>query len=134
MSDDPNQPDYTPGIIPWNELITSDKAASVAFYSSLFGWTTDEMEMPNGDTYTLFKKGERMVAGCVTPPGSENVPTMWLSYVNVDDIDASIAKAKELGAVVHNERVDLPMGSFAVFTDPQGGTLAFWQGNPDADC
>ncbi len=134
MSAEANQPDHTPGIIPWTELVTNDKAASVAFYTSLFGWATDEMAMPNGDTYTMFKQGERMVAGCVVPPGDSEAMPMWLSYVNVEDIDASIEKAQELGATIHKERVDLPMGSFAILSDPQGATFAFWQGNQDADC
>lgn len=132
MSEEKENPEMTPGIIPWNEVITNDKEASISFYTGLFGWTVDEMAMPNGDTYTMFKQGEKPVAGCVVPPGDAGAMPMWLSYVNVADIDASIAKAKELGGVIHKERVDLPMGSFAVLSDPQGATFAFWQGNPDA--
>lgn len=49
------------------------------------------------------------------------------------DIDASIAKAKGLGGTILEERVDLPIGSYAVIADPQGATFAFWQANPEAD-
>lgn len=90
--------------------------------------------MPNGQTYTMFKQGERPVAGCVQPSAENSGPPMWLSYVNVADIDASVAKAKELGATIHMDRVDIAMGSFAVLADPQGATFAFWQGNSEADC
>ena len=112
MSEETQDPDLTPGIIPWNEIVTADKEGSVAFYSALFGWTKDEMPMPDGRSYTIFKQGDRPVAGCVQPPEDNGAPSMWLTYVNVEDIDASVAKAKELGAAIHMDRVDLPMGSF----------------------
>ena len=125
MSDE-NKPKI--GTIGWTELITRDKAASVDFYTQLFGWTTESMEMPGGDSYTMFKMGEEMVGGCVTPPAdAQEAPCMWMSYVNVDDLDTAVAKAKNLGAKICKERVDIPMGSFAIITDPQGATFAFWQ-------
>ncbi|WOO43730.1 VOC family protein [Rubellicoccus peritrichatus] len=124
--------DTTPGVMAWNELVTRDKGTSVDFYSKLFGWTTEDMELPGGNTYTMFKVGDRPVAGCVVPPGDEEAPQMWLSYVNVADIDESVKAAKSLGGAIVKERVDIPMGSFAIVADPQGGIFAFWQ--PSDDC
>lgn len=133
MSEEANKPDLTPGIIAWNEIVTSDKDACIKFYSGLFDWTTEDMDLPDGNTYTMFKKGERMIAGCVVPPGDPKPPSMWMTYVNVEDVDASLAKTKELGGTVLMDRVDLPMGSFAVVSDPQGAAFAFWRGS-DKDC
>jgi uncharacterized protein len=131
MSDE-NKPKI--GTIGWTELITRDKPASVDFYTQLFGWTTESMEMPGGDSYTMFKMGEEMVGGCVTPPAdAQEAPCMWMSYVSVDDLDAAVAKAKDLGAKICKERIDIPMGSFAIISDPQGATFAFWQ-NADTAC
>ena len=133
MSEEPDKSDMTPGVIPWSEIVTNDKAACIEFYTGLFGWSTEDVEMPGGNTYTMFKKGERQVAGCVVPPTNPKPPPMWMTYVNVEDIDASVAKARELGGTVHMDRVDLPMGSFAVVSDPQGAAFSLWQGN-EADC
>lgn len=48
MSEEKNKEDKTPGKICWHELITSDTEGSKAFYSGLFGWTTEEMDiLPN---------------------------------------------------------------------------------------
>ena len=128
------QPDTTPGTIPWTELATTNKEASKDFYTKLFGWTVEEMQMPNDMTYTMFKLGERPIAGCVElPEGEPGAHPMWLSYVNVEDLDASIEKTKELGGAVLKGRVDLPMGSFAVIADPQNAVIAFWQSS-DAEC
>ena len=127
MSEENQQHEITPGTMPWNELITKDKGASSEFYAKLLGWTTEDIELPGGNTYTMFKLGDKNVAGCCVPPEDSDAPPMWLSYVNVADIDASVVKAKELGGTICKERVDLPMGSFAVVTDPQGSTFAFWE-------
>lgn len=132
MSEETDKPEMAPGTIGWNEVMTSDKAGSVAFYTKLFGWTTEDMKLPDGMTYTTFKQGDRPVAGCMVLDEGEVQP-MWLNYINVADIDASIAKAKGLGGTILEERVDLPIGSYAVIADPQGATFAFWQANPEAD-
>lgn len=127
MSDESNKPDMTPGIVSWNELNTPNKAASVAFYTKLFGWSTAEMELPDGNRYSMFNSGEKPIAGCMVPPGNTGAPPMWLTYITVEDVDVAMAKAKALGGTLKTGRVDLPMGSFAVVTDPQGATFAFWK-------
>ncbi|WP_309400396.1 VOC family protein [Cerasicoccus maritimus] len=130
MSEAQTKPVEIPGTIGWNEVITPNKEESIAFYTQLFGWTTENMELPGGMTYTMFKQGDRPVAGCVQPD-QEGVPASWLQYVSVEDLDETIQKAKSLGASIIMERVDLPMGSFAVVADPQGATFAFWQSTGD---
>ncbi|MCH6258277.1 VOC family protein [Puniceicoccaceae bacterium K14] len=127
MSEESNKEDKSPGLLPWTEIVTNDKESSVKFYTELFGWSTDVMPMPNGQEYTVFKKGDRPVAGCVVPPTEEGAMPMWLSYVTVEDIDASIAKLEALGGKVFKGRVDIPMGSFAVVAGPEGAVFAFWQ-------
>ncbi|ADE53058.1 VOC family protein [Coraliomargarita akajimensis] len=133
MSDGETNPSMLPGVIGWNEIITTDHAASVAFYTELFGWTSEDMPLPDGATYTIFKQGDRMIAGCVEP-AEAGVPTMWMQYINTDDLDASVERVVELGGQVLKPRMDLPMGSFAVVADPQGASFAFWQNSPDVAC
>lgn len=126
------QPQPDPGTICWNEICTPDRAGTIEFYSRLLGWTTEDMEMPGGSTYTMFKQGDTMVAGCIQPdkPGA---PTMWMNYILVEDLDAAAARAVELGATICIERVDLPMGSFVTIVDPQGAMISFWE-NGETEC
>src|SRR5688572_22012304 len=44
-----------PPVWVWHEVLARDAARSKAFYSGLFGWTTQDVTMPSGP-YTLFKK------------------------------------------------------------------------------
>ncbi len=121
-----SQEDKTPGIFSWNELLTQDPEGSLKFYCDLFGWTVESMDMPGGKYHCLMA-GNRPVAGMVQPPAAE-VPTQWNSYVTVEDLDAAVAKAAELGAAICMPPTDIPgKGRFASLSDPQGAAIALWQ-------
>jgi predicted enzyme related to lactoylglutathione lyase len=123
-----HQPDMTPGAFSWQELITQDPEGSAAFYSGLFGWSTADMEMPNG-TYTMFMDGERPAAGMMKPPADKSdAPTTWINYITVEDLDASVAKALELGAKTCIPPTEIPgKGRFSGLSDPQGAPIALWE-------
>ena len=53
-----------PGTINWNELVTSDPGAT-RFYADVTGLTAENMDMGEGQPYTVFKSGEAMVGGSV---------------------------------------------------------------------
>ena len=122
-----NEMDKSPGIFSWNELMTRDEAASAKFYTALFGWSREEMDM-QGFTYSMFKSDDRAVCGMITlPPEAESMPVMWMPYVTVENLEASVARAKELGATVHKEITAIQMGKFAILADPQGAVIGLWQ-------
>jgi predicted enzyme related to lactoylglutathione lyase len=126
MSDqNQTQMDKTPGIFSWNELVTRDADASATFYASLLGWTREDTDM-GGFKYSMFKSGERPVAGMIQLSEDE-APVAWFAYVTVQDLDAAVAKATELGASVCKEITALSMGRFAIIVDPQGATLGLWE-------
>ncbi|GAA4480258.1 VOC family protein [Rhodococcus olei] len=112
------------GALCWIELRTRDTAAAQAFYTKVFGWTANA-----GDGYTQFGVdgqdfGGMMAMGEDFPEG---IPPHWALYFGVDDVDASAAKAVELGGIVHVPGTDIPdTGRFAVLTDPQGGAFAIF--------
>ena len=54
----------------------------------------------------------------------DEVPPHWLVYFAVDDADATAEKAKELGGGVAFGPMDIPVGRFAVLTDPHGAVFA----------
>ncbi len=93
--------DMTPGIVSWNELVSRDPDASKKFYSQLFGWKIETMNMGPGQEYTMMKAGDRPAAGLIRIPAEAGpAPTMWMSYVTVPDLPAAVAKAKALGAKI----------------------------------
>jgi predicted enzyme related to lactoylglutathione lyase len=113
------------------ELNTSDLAKAKQFYGSLFGWKLEEMPMPGGGgSYTMINVGEGTGGGMMSmlPPGT---PPHWLAYVGVDDVTASTARAKQLGATVLQDVMKVgDYGTMSVIKDPTGAVVAMWQPNP----
>lgn len=108
------------------ELNTQDTAQAKAFYSQLFSWKMEDMPMPNG-TYTMINPGEGTGGGLMKHPMAD-APSMWLAYVNVDDVKASTAKVTSLGGKVIADVMEVPnMGWFSIVSDPTGAVLGLWQ-------
>ena len=110
------------------ELNTTDVSKAKTFYGSLFNWTLEEVPMPGpGGAYTMIKVGEGTGGGIMKHP-VPGAPSMWLAYVHVDDVAASTAKAKSLGANIMKDATEIPgVGSFSVLIDPTGAALALFQ-------
>ena len=57
-----------------------------------------------------------------------NAGSMWVAYVNVDDLKAATAEVKSLGATVIKDQVEVKArGSFSIITDPTGAMLGLWK-------
>lgn len=119
--------DKTPGIFSWREMVTQDVAGSTKFYTELLGWSVQSMDMGGGNEYNMFMQGERPVAGMIQSP-KEDAPTTWINYITVENLEATVAKAEELGAHLCMPITEVPgRGRFAGVADPQGAPIAFWQ-------
>ena len=108
------------------ELQSTDVGKAKAFYGKLFDWKLEDMDI--GDmTYTMIKVGEGTGGELMKNP-MPNAGSMWVAYVNVDDLKAATAKAKSLGATVIEDQVEVNgRGSFSLITDPTGAMLGLWQ-------
>lgn len=110
----------------WYDLMSTDPAASRAFYTELLGWTVKAVDMTD-QPYNMIHAGERAVGGMVPLEGDE-IPTHWVPYIAVDDVQATCDKAAALGGEVCVPPTDIGPGIFAVVTDPQGGLFSPWKG------
>lgn len=109
----------------WFELTTPDIDGAKAFYGAVLGWQVGDSAMETMD-YRLATSGEEMIAGLWN--GMGGTPPNWLTYIGVDDSDATAAAITAAGGTVHIGPDDIPnTGRFAVATDPQGGWFAILQ-------
>jgi len=109
------------GATSWFEEMTTDVGAATKFYTDLFGWTSEVMQMPGMD-YTTFKLGETPIAGMLAiTPEMGKMPPHWGTYLTVDDPDEAARKAEELGATILVPLQDIPeVGRFCCIQSPQG--------------
>jgi uncharacterized protein len=122
------------GVFAWDELISDDVEASKRYYTSVVGWTTDEMDM--GDfVYTIFKRREddRGSAGLLPKQEGIQMPNAWLTYLVADDVDATVTKAEQLGGTVYQPGFDVEgVGRIAVLGDPTGAAFGLFKMAPES--
>jgi len=119
------------GLFGWVDLVTTDVDAATAFYLPLFGWDAEVIPTPMGPAYTMLRKDGKVVAGMgPQPPGmaASGAPSMWNSYVLVDDIDATCAAVGRAGGMVVMPAMDvMTQGRMAMAADPSGAVVGLWQ-------
>ena len=119
------------GVFVWDELGTNDVDGAQRFYETVFGWTTAEMG-PEYGGYRVFNVGETGIAGLMKNP-DDAIPPQWQPYVAVRDVDATFAKAKELGGSSCYDPMDVPkVGRIAAIKDPQGAIFGIIKPQPES--
>jgi uncharacterized protein len=123
---------YTNNTFTWYENASTDKDAAKAFYTEVIGWKTHEMDMGPAGTYVAVVAGDKPRGGLIAAqPG---VPSHWVSYLRVEDVDASAAAAKENGGAVLAEPFSVPgVGRIGVVADPQGAAFALFHEENEAE-
>jgi uncharacterized protein len=108
----------------WRDLMTPDPEKSEAFYTELFGWDVDPVDMGPAGTYRIVGPGKGL-GGIVNLDPSHGVPPHWVSYIATPSVDETTAKAAELGATIGVPPMDIPgIGRFSVMIDPLGAAFS----------
>jgi uncharacterized protein len=114
-----------PNTFTWAELSARGMDRAIPFYAAVFGWDTMEREMPGGPPYVMFQLAGTDVAGGMemSPMVPAEVPSYWMVYFGVEDVDASFTTALEAGAREMMAPTAFPGGRFAILGDPQGAAF-----------
>jgi predicted enzyme related to lactoylglutathione lyase len=105
------------------ELHTSDLAGASAFYSGLLRWRPERIQAGPGSYHALELGGG--VGGGIVECGTRR--SLWLPYVDVDDVERLTERACRLGASVLLEPREGPAGWRSVVVTREGGEIALWQ-------
>jgi uncharacterized protein len=111
----------------WHELLTTDAAAALKFYSEIFEWQpSDTMDMGPMGKYYMFNRPHGMIGGMMNkPPEMAQVPPHWMIYFRVPDINAAVERIKKNGGTIINGPMEVPGGDWIVTaTDPQGAAFS----------
>ena len=108
------------------ELHAVDREGAFDFYANQFGWTkADALDMgePMG-IYQIFSINDMPIGGMMKKMDDLPIP-FWLFYINIDDIDAAVARLTEANGKVLSGPHQVPGGSWIVqCTDPEGVIFA----------
>jgi predicted enzyme related to lactoylglutathione lyase len=109
----------------WAELNARGVDKAKPFYKKLFGWGEKVSPMEGQGDYTEFLLSGESIAGGMemNPMVPAEVPSYWLVYFTVPDVDKSHKKATEAGAKELLPPQDFPGGRFSIVSDPQGASF-----------
>jgi uncharacterized protein len=110
------------------ELPAQDTARAKTFWSGVCGWEFGDSAMPEFEYYMVQTSEEQ--GGAVYPSqGGERGPIV---YFDTDDIDASVAKVRELGGQADDKQPIPHIGWFARCTDTEGNSFSLYQSDESA--
>lgn len=112
-------------VVHW-ELMSKEPEKVAAFYAGIFGWKVQHR--PELNYRIVDTEGSGINGGIVKPERDGPWPGNMLIYIAVDDLAAYRQKVVAAGGTVHVEEQQVPgLGSFALFTDPEGRMMGLWK-------
>lgn len=120
---------YKQGTPSWVDLMTTDEAGALAFYSELFGWKDNPQEMGPGQYYHMMElKGSTAAAIFKQSPEMGDHPPFWQTYITVDNVDEAAERATAHGGKIVMPPMDVfDAGRMVCIQDPQGAFVQLWQ-------
>jgi uncharacterized protein len=110
------------------ELLVKDADSAQAFWGGVFGWSFSGSGMPGMD-YRMARIDDTSGAAIFAAEQPASHPKVYLA---TDDIDASIAKVRELGGEADDKAPVPGHGWFAACKDPEGIAFHLFQGDAAA--
>jgi predicted enzyme related to lactoylglutathione lyase len=105
------------------ELHTGNLPRACAFYTRLFGWCAETIDVSCG-SYLALEMGDRLGGGVVE---CDTGHPLWLPYVEVANVAETTERGYLLGASVPLEPREGPAGWRSVLAAPSGAEIALWQ-------
>ena len=118
-----------PGSIGWIDLTVADAPRIRDFYLQVAGWSVSHVPMGDYDDYNLLDAEGTPVAGICHAQGvNAGLPSHWLMYITVTDIEASVERARELGGEILRDITGMgALGRYAVIRDPADAVFALFE-------
>lgn len=140
VSEAPSRADASPrnlqGNHIWYELITPDPEGAKRFYDAVVGWSVGERAAVEHD-YRMIVRSDGGNAGGVLRLSEEmrqhGSKPIWLGYVGVNDVDATVAEIEAKGGKSLVPAFDIEVGRIAMVADPQGNPFYVMKPIPPAD-
>lgn len=110
----------------WIELWVDDAAKVTDFYRAAFGYAVEPVADAPTEAFRL-KSGDRARAGVTQKRPGSKLPSVWLPYVRVADVAATVTKAAAAGGRVLIQPRPYGGATVALIVDPSGAPFAVVQ-------
>jgi predicted enzyme related to lactoylglutathione lyase len=120
--------------IVWWEVETPAPERFQEFHGQLWGWTFQPAfaDTDLGADYWIIMAGEKGLGGLQRAAADATPHPGVRLYLEVDDLEAMLRRASDLGGQVERERTVLGGADrwFGIIRDPSGVSFGLWTPNP----
>ncbi|GEA11423.1 VOC family protein [Alteromonas sp. KUL49] len=108
--------------------ITTDNATELAnFYQRVMGWTCDAVNMGDySDFVMLNSEGEPVGGICHRKGPNKDLPSGWIPYFVVSDLDYALIEVSQCGGMQHSEIRYHGKAAFVIIKDVSGSFCALY--------
>ena len=122
-------PDVSPpGAIDWRDICVPDAVALRDFYSEVVGWTYEAVQVEDYEDFTMIDSTGAPVAGICHARGiNAELPSDWLVYITVKNLDESLTKLIHAGGAILAGPNVIDTVHYCVVRDPAGAPFSLYQ-------
>jgi len=118
----------TNGSFNWFEMDVPDVARAQEFYGAVYPWTFQPMEGMEG--YVMVQVGDQAIGALQASEGAQPAGRTIRMYFLVDDLEDTLARVRQAGGTVKDERMEVPGGQWiGTGQDPFGQAIGFVTNN-----
>ena len=115
----------------WFDLPAQNALDAMSFYEGLFGWQFRRLSDPVIENYWVIQKGDETIGGLrqtTLPNARKSDCDTPVLYFTVERLEPAVSRAKELGAKLVGERVELgkQRGAYQWIRDRENNVVALW--------
>lgn len=117
------------GTMAWLDLSVGNAENVKSFYEDVIGWKSENVSMGDYDDYAMLEpiNGEAVSGICHAQGVNKDLPSAWLPYFLVANIEASIDAVNAKGGKLITEIKSMGSDKYAVIKDPAGAVCAIYQ-------
>jgi predicted enzyme related to lactoylglutathione lyase len=116
------------GSITWRDLTVPDAKEVRDFYADVVGWKFAEHNMGEYADYNVLTrdKGECVGGICHKRGPNEKIPSQWMIYITVDNVEARAKTCEEKGGKILDGPKTMGNATLCVIQDPAGAVCALY--------
>jgi len=116
------------GTIGWIDLTVPNAENVKDFYAEVTGWKPEPVWMGDYNDYNMTANGEPKAGVCHKKGSNKNIPSQWMIYINVANLDKSVAAVTENGGKLLSEIKSMgAYGRTCYIEDPAGAVCALFE-------
>lgn len=116
------------GTIGWVDLTVPNAVELKDFYAEVTGWKPEPLSMGEYDDFVMTANGDGQAGVCHKKGQNADIPSQWMIYINVENLDQSLASCiAKGGKIISSIKGMGDSGRYCFIQDPANAVCALFE-------